>query len=94
MSGGRGDEMVLINMIDHATSRWLARFVAGGSTVETLNRLERYVKKHGRPLAHYTEKASSFQTAERTNPGKSGAEKDRTELPPKQIGRGLQELGN
>ena len=32
---GRGDEMVLINMIDDATSRWLARFVLRDSTVET-----------------------------------------------------------
>ena len=30
----RGAEMVLINMIDDATSRWLARFVSSDSTVE------------------------------------------------------------
>jgi hypothetical protein len=90
---GRGEEMVLINMIDDATSRWFARFVASDSTVENMNLLERYVKKHGRPLAYYTDKASIFQTAAKTKRGESAAGKDRTELPPTQIGRALQELG-
>ena len=48
---GRGEEMLLINMIDDATSRWFARFVRSDSTVENMNLLERYLKKHGRPLA-------------------------------------------
>jgi hypothetical protein len=90
---GRGAEMVLINMIDDATSRWFARFVASDSTVENMNLLERYVKTHGRPLAYYTDKASLFQTAEKTKRGETAAGKDRTELPPTQIGRALQELG-
>ena len=67
--------MLLINMIDDATSRWFARFVASDSTVENMNLLERYVKKHGRPLAYYTDKASIFQTAEKTKRGESGAGK-------------------
>src|SRR5580700_12203086 len=46
---GRGEEMLLIHMIDDATGRWFARFVASDSTVENLNLLERYVEKHGRP---------------------------------------------
>lgn len=90
---GRGEEMVLINMIDDATSRWLARFVGGDSTLENLNVLERYLKERGRPLAFYTDKAAIFQTAEKTKRGESAAAKDRTELPPTQIGRALQELG-
>src|SRR6266536_692184 len=90
---GRGDEMVLINMIDDATSRWLARFVLSDSTVENMNLLERYVKEYGRPLAYYTDKAALFQTAEKTKRGESSAGKDRVELPPTQIGRALQELG-
>jgi hypothetical protein len=89
---GRGEEILLINMIDDATSRWFARFVASDSTVENMNLLERYVKKHGRPLAYYTDKASLFQTAVKTKRGESGAGKDRDELPPTQIGRALQEL--
>ena len=37
----RGEELLLINMIDDATGRWLARFVASDSTVENMNLLER-----------------------------------------------------
>lgn len=44
---GRGDEILLINMIDDATSRWFARFVTSDSTVENMNLLENYVQKHG-----------------------------------------------
>jgi transposase len=90
---GRGEEMVLINMIDDATSRWLARFVSSDSTVENMNVLERYLKERGRPLAFYTHKAAIFQTAEKAKQWESAAAKDRTELPPTQIGRALRELG-
>jgi transposase len=90
---GRGEEMLLINMIDDATSRWFARFVDSDSTMENMNLLERYVKKHGRPLAYYTDQASLFQTAVKTKRDGSRAGKDREELPPTQIGRALQELG-
>jgi DNA-binding Lrp family transcriptional regulator len=90
---GRGDQMLLINMIDDATSRWFARFVPSDSTVENMNLLERYLKKHGRPLAFYTDKASLFQTAEKIKRGEEGAGKDGAELPPTQIGRALRELG-
>src|SRR6478672_1257382 len=90
---GRGEEILLINMIDDATSRWFARFVSSDSTVENMNLLERYVKEHGRPLAYYTDKAALFQTAVKTKRDESRAGKDRAELPPTQIGRALQELG-
>ncbi len=90
---GRGEEMVLINMIDDATSRWLARFAPSDSTVENMNLLERYVKTRGRPLAYYTDEAALFQTAEKTKRGEWAAGKDRVELPPTQIGRALAELG-
>jgi biotin operon repressor len=90
---GRGEEILLINMIDDATSRWFARFVTSDSTVENMNLLERYVKKHGRPLAYYTDRAALFQTAVKTKRDASRAGKDRAELPPTQIGRALQELG-
>src|ERR1700687_3950292 len=66
---GRGDEILLINMIDDATSRWFARFVSSDSTLENMNHLERYLKKHKRPLAFYTDKASLFQTAVKTKRG-------------------------
>ena len=90
---GRGEEILLINMIDDATSRWFARFVKSDSTVENMNHLERYLKKHGRPLGFYTDKASLFQTAVKTKRDGSRKGKDREELPPTQIGRALQELG-
>jgi biotin operon repressor len=90
---GRGEEIFLINMIDDATSRWFARFVNSDSTVENMNLLESYVKKHGRPLGFYTDKASIFQTAVKTKRDEGRAGKDRAELPPTQIGRALQELG-
>jgi DNA-binding Lrp family transcriptional regulator len=89
---GRGEEILLINMIDDATSRWFARFVSSDSTVENMNLLDSYVNKYGRPLAFYTDKAAIFQTAEKTKRGENGASKDRTELPPTQIGRALREL--
>jgi len=90
---GRGEEILLINMIDDATSRWYARFVASDSTVENMNLLERYVKKYGRPLGYYTDKAALFPTAEKTKRDGSRMGKNREELPPTQIGRALQELG-
>jgi hypothetical protein len=90
---GRGERLLLINMIDDATSRWFARFVTSDSTVENMNHLERYLKKHGRPLGYYTDKASLFQTAVKTKRDGSRKGKDREELPPTQIGRALQELG-
>ncbi len=90
---GRGEEILLINMIDDATSRWFARFVDSDSTVENMNHLERYLKKHGRPLGYYTDKASLFQTAVKTKRDGSRKGKEREELPPTQIGRALRELG-
>lgn len=90
---GRGDQMLLINMIDDATGRWLARFVDSDSTVENMNLLERYLKQNGRPVAFYTDKAALFQTAVKTKRDESRAGKNRAELPPTQIGRALQELG-
>ena len=71
---GRGGKILLINMIDDATSRWFARFVASDSTVENMNHLERYVKKHGRPVAYYTDKASLFRTAEKRKRDEPGVD--------------------
>ena len=50
---GRGEEMLLINMIDDATSRWFARFVDSDSTVENMNLLERYLKQKGADYSIY-----------------------------------------
>jgi len=89
---GRGEEMVLINMIDDATGRWFARFATSDSTVENMSLLERYLRQHGRPVAFYTDKAAIFQTAEKTKRDGSRLGKSREELPPTQIGRALREL--
>jgi hypothetical protein len=89
---GRGAQILLINMIDDATGRWFARFVGSDSTAENMSLLESYVKKHGRPLAFYTDKASLFQTAEKRKRDEPGVEKDAVEMPPTQIGRALREL--
>jgi len=57
-----------------------------------MNLLESYLKRYGRPLAFYTDKASLFQTAEKRKRDEPGVEKDAVEMPPTQIGRALREL--
>lgn len=89
---GRGDEVKLILLIDDATSKWHARFVGSDSTEENMEVFERYLKKWGRPLACYTDKASLFQTAVKTKRDEQGQQKDRPEMPPTQIARALKEL--
>jgi CheY-like chemotaxis protein len=89
---GRGEEMKLILLIDDATSQWFARFVRNDSTAENMEIFERYLKKWGRPLACYTDKASLFQTAVKTKRDQQRQDKDRPEMPPTQIARALKEL--
>ncbi len=57
---GRGDEAVLISMVDDATSRTLARFFADDNTESNMRMLDRYIRRHGRPLSIYADKASHF----------------------------------
>jgi transposase-like protein len=90
---GRGEKLYLIAMIDDATSRLFARFVRHDSTEENMKLLWSYLEKHGRPVAFYTDKASLFQTAGKRKRDEPGVDKDPKEMPPTQIGRGLQELG-
>jgi len=89
---GRGERIYLIAMIDDATSRWFARFVRHDSTAENMGLLREYLVRFGRPLAFYTDKASLFQTAEKTKRGEQRGAKDPAEMPPTQIGRALGEL--
>jgi len=58
---GRGDEMVLISMIDDATSYTLARFYPAGTVEAHMDLLERWLRRHGRPLALYTDRHSIFE---------------------------------
>jgi hypothetical protein len=59
---GRGEEPVLIAMIDDATSRLEARFYPTDDTRSNLAMLRRYLRRHGMPVALYADKASHFKT--------------------------------
>jgi hypothetical protein len=86
---GRGEKLYLIAMIDDATSRAGARFVRHDSTPENLRLLGSYLRRRGRPLAFYTDKASLFKT---TRPQQRD-EQLQGQFPETQIGRALRELG-
>ena len=90
---GRGERLKLIAMIDDATSQYLARFVLSDSTEENMAVLKRYLNRHGRPLAFYTDKAGIFQTAVKIKRGERRESKDQPEMAPTQLGRALRELG-
>ena len=87
---GRSREPIkLIAMIDDATNELFARFVSEDSTVEHMKALGSYLKRNGRPLAFYTDKAGLF----RVNSRRKGYGEERTEEGESQIGRALRELG-
>jgi hypothetical protein len=52
--------MVLLVMIDDATSKTVARFYPAETTEGYMNLLRRYVRKHGRMVAMYTDHDSVF----------------------------------
>src|SRR5215468_7514962 len=58
---GRGEELVLISLIDDATSRTLARFYPAGTTEAHLDLLGLWLRRHGRPRALYTDRHSIFE---------------------------------
>lgn len=89
---GRGPRLYLIAMIDDATSRLIARFVDSDSTEANMGVLELWLRRWGRMIGCYTDKASLFQTAEKTKRGEQREGKDREPMPPTQIARALQEL--
>jgi len=79
---GRGPRMVLLVMIDDATSKTVARFCAAETTEGYMDLLGRYLRKHGRMLAIYADHDSVFFM------------KDRLGQPVlTQFGRALKELG-
>lgn len=86
---GRGERLYLILMIDDASSRALARFVRHDSTAENMRVLRGYLRRWGRPVAVYTDKASLF----RINRAPKLEEQLRAERPKTQIGRALAEFG-
>jgi transposase len=58
---GRGETMVLINMIDDATSRVLARFYPSGTVEAHMDLAWRWLKRYGRPVALYSDRHSIFE---------------------------------
>jgi hypothetical protein len=53
---GRGEELVLITLIDDATSYLLARFYPAGTVAAHMDLLGRWLRRHGRPVALYTDR--------------------------------------
>src|ERR1700693_2916202 len=85
----RGPACQLIALIDDATSRIWTRFVEHDSTAENLRTFQGWLRRYGRPLAHYTDKNSIFRTA---GPG-TLPEQLRGAKARSQFGRALQDLG-
>ena len=85
----RGPKLVLIALIDDASSRLWGRFVEHDTTEENLRTLEGWLRRWGRPVALYTDKDSIFQPAGPAPPdAQLRGEPART-----QFGRALAELG-
>jgi len=80
---GRGEAMVLIAMIDDATSRIEAAFYPAETLQGHFDLLRRWLKKHGRPLALYTDRDSIFEATAKGQPDYVGQT---------QFGRALEEL--
>jgi hypothetical protein len=85
----RGPACQLIAVIDDATSRFYARFTEHDTTEENLRTFGEWVRRYGRPLAHYTDKNSIFWTSAAAPLG----EQLRGEKAPSHFGRALRELG-
>ncbi len=81
---GRGEPMVLVNMIDDATSRVLAGFYAGETVEAHLDLLGQWLRRYGRPVALYTDRDSIFEYQSKGRGDPDGLT---------QFGRALQELG-
>jgi hypothetical protein len=62
---GRGEDIVLISMIDDATSRVLSRFYPAGTTVTHMDLLQRWLRRYGRPQALYTDRHSIFEAQDK-----------------------------
>ncbi len=85
----RGPACQLIALIDDATSRIWARFAEHDTTEENLRTLQGWLRRYGRPLAHYTDKNSIFCV---TRPAAIPEQLRGTEAR-SQFGRALGELG-
>lgn len=81
---GRGEEIVLISLIDDATSTVLARFYPAGTVETHMDLLGRWLRTYGRPLALYTDRHSIFEAQNKGRAVSDGVT---------QFGRALSELG-
>lgn len=82
---GRGQEVVLITMIDDATGRVMARFYPAATVEAHMDLLGRWLRKYGRPLALYTDRHSIFEPHQKGQPLADPEAKT-------QFGRALEEL--
>ena len=82
---GRGEPVVLITMIDDATSRVMARFYPAGTVEAHMDLLGRWLRTYGRPVALYTDRHSIFEPHEKGRPLADPAART-------QFGRALGEL--
>lgn len=85
---GRGEEAVLIAIIDDATSELFCRFYVTDSTATNMACLRDYIRRYGRPGALYVDKASHFMTSRGPTPEEQRAGK----WAQTQIQRALEEL--
>ena len=85
----RGPACQLIAVIDDATSRFYARFTEHDSTEENLRTLGEWLRRYGRPVAHYTDKNSIFRSSD----AMLLREQLRGEKARSHFGRALHELG-
>jgi transposase len=58
---GRGERLVLITLIDDATSYLMARFYKEGTVETHMDLTGRWMRRHGRPCALYTDRHSIFE---------------------------------
>jgi len=65
---GRGESMVLTAMIDDATGKIQARFYPGETTPDHMDLLGRWIRKHGRPTALYTDRDSIYRAEGKLDP--------------------------
>jgi DNA-binding CsgD family transcriptional regulator len=80
---GRGEPMVLVNMIDDATSRVLSGFYQGETVEAHFDLLGQWLRRYGRPVALYTDRDSIFEYQSKGRGDPDGLT---------QFGRALQEL--
>src|SRR5579859_2423620 len=80
---GRGQDRVLIHMIDDATSRLLGRFYDADTVLNHFDLLRRWLHAFGRPLTLYTDRHSIFEPQDK---GKALPDAET------QFGRALREL--